>query len=359
MGVLRHLLSERPILQPWRGEESRTFAANWAVSGPPVQGATPAPLSAAPRGLSAAVRAALAEFPAHQFVVRPPLARDGSWRPETRGVLDLFSGAGRTAKAYITHGYPWVLCFDSQSGGRSQDLSSPALQATLLWLIAAGAFSLVCGGPPCSSFSVCVTPSVRNRAFPAGVPWARESMLSKIKLGNDLSLFMSKCVSAISPQGFFWVENPRTSWMWHQRHWRRLIRQPGLVFWTIDYCRYGTVWKKPTRFLTNLQPLFAQDVRCNCEGRHVELRGSSPFGISWTKVAEAYPHGVAETLAAAAAIADLGRPRRLDVEATARAAYQRSARNAATTRSAAGEWLSRHRPPRRYARDGSHDKSAP
>ena len=51
-----------------------------------------------------------------------------------------------------------------------------------------------------------------------------------------------------------------------------------------------------------------------CLGLHVRLRGQSPWGFAWTKLAEAYPQGVAEIIALSSAIAALGLARRLDIE---------------------------------------------
>ena len=44
------------------------------------------------------------------------------------------------------------------------------------------------------------------------------------------------------------------------------------------------------------------------------LLGQSPWGFAWTKLAEAYPQGVAEIIALSSAIAALGLARRLDIE---------------------------------------------
>ena len=91
----------------------------------------------------------------------------------------------------------------------------------------------------------------------------------------------------------FWVENPRSSWLWKLRVWGRLVRQYG--GWVCDYCRFGTPWRKSTFFCTNLE-IVGQLTTCCCKAPHIRLRGAPPGGASWTRIAEPYPEGVAEVL---------------------------------------------------------------
>jgi len=67
----------------------------------------------------------------------------------------------------------------------------------------------------------------------------------------------------------------------------------------LDYCRFGAPWRKRTAFFTNINGL--EGVKCFCTGGHEHqvLRGASPSGVMWTKVAEPYPHHVADLLATA------------------------------------------------------------
>ncbi len=249
----------------------------------------PEPPHRSPPELSDEVRTVLLSFAPHQFLKPPPSKSSTPWTPQTPGVLDLFSGSGRAAKSNLLAGFAWVLCFDVLRDPDTQDLTKPGLQTKILWLISRGAFLLVCGGPPCSSFSICITPPIRNSAHPAGGPWASPQMQQKIRVGNQLSTFAARCVAAIAPIGHYWIENPRSSWLWKQRVWLRLAGSRASGFWVVDYCRFGMKSKKPTAFLTNLQPLLHQNTRCHCEALHLRLRGNAPFGIPWTKICGTVP----------------------------------------------------------------------
>ena len=94
----------------------------------------------------------------------------------------------------------------------------------------------------------------------------------------------------------FWVENPDSSWLRRQREWQRICKLPEVGFLRCDYCRFGSRWRKRTRFLTNGQ-LQNQDLLCLCATPLLVLRGSSPWGQKWTAVAGPYPRGLADSLA--------------------------------------------------------------
>ena len=272
----------------------------------------------------------LASFPRCQFLVPPPANRLDAWLPVEPGVLDLFAGSRRSSKAALVHGFAWVLTFDL-AHGPEQDLLDRNLQARLFRLIQLGAFVLVCGGPPCSSLSVAVTPPIRTKLYPRGVPWAPTKMKHKILIGNALASFTAKCAWLAHPAVLFWVENPRSSWLWKLRPFLRLSQKPGVGFWRVDYCRYGTLWKKPTSVLTNIDQLVGRSTLCSCPGPHLNLRGNSPWRTAWSKVAEPYPHGFAESLAIAGAVSCGRLARRVDLDAIAQSAARRAHRHATAT----------------------------
>ncbi|CAE8633379.1 unnamed protein product, partial [Polarella glacialis] len=241
----------------------------------------------------------LSRLPVSRFLL-PTRVRDVSkWRPSGPGAVCLFSGSKRWAKALLRQGCPWVLTYEILEG---QDLLDPLIQKEVFSLIEEGSVLCAGAGPVCSSFSTAVTPPVRNAEFPAGLPNLRPSMWEKVKQGNLMSALCVKIVKLCISHGVrFWIENPRTSWIWRLRSWRKLFSALPKVFghvgpWDICYCRFGTPWQKRTRIFCDLD-VERDELKCVCQCNHLALRGGGPKGVSWTKVAEPYPWGFSELLA--------------------------------------------------------------
>ena len=128
--------------------------------------------------------------------------------------------------------------------------------------------------------------------------------------------------------GFFWVENPDGSWMWRQRgalSWDPVLAFDSVGDLRLDFCRFGTPWRKRTRFRTNLQ-VRGETLFCLCQRPHTRLRGRcKERKCSYTKLAEPYPRGVAD-LMAMAVLADtglLGKCKKLDVASCAKVGHAR------------------------------------
>ena len=239
------------------------------------------------------------------------------------GILDLFSGARGFARRAVELGAPWVVTFDILHHP-DEDLSKIPLQEHLVKLVCSGAFLAMGAGPVCSSFSTAITPATRTKQFPAGVPWA--SALQKIKNseGNAQLAFVLRIVLAcIDNCVVFWVENPDSSWIWRQEKelsWDAVLESDLVGDLRLDYCRFGTPWRKRTKFRTSSH-LHGQRCFCVCKGGHVQLRGRCKSrGVNFTKLAEPYPSGVCDVLAKAVLIdcGWLGNKRALDVSACAR-----------------------------------------
>ena len=124
----------------------------------------------------------------------------------------------------------------------------------------------------------------------------------------------------------WWIENPDTSFLWQVPQWKSIIDSKLLHPFRLDYCRFGTPWRKRTKFLLNIQTLACKTLLCNgCPG-HTVLRGTAPCGIAWTKVAEPYPHALADLLACAVSHASGWITEKPDPEVHARRAESRSRR---------------------------------
>ena len=237
------------------------------------------------------------------------------------GYLDLYSGSRGVAHALSRLGAPWVLTFD---WGHSveENLLDYKLQRLILSLLERKAFVGVGGGPVCSSFSRAIRPAVRSKAHPAGLPSFRQSMESRVAEGNAHSAFIAEVVTvALRLDLPFWVENPRTSYMWDMPEWKSLIdAAPTDPFAVIDYCQLGAPWRKRTRFFVS-GCLAGQRLLCQGGHLHQRLSGYSQLHRkSWTKVAEHYPPAVNRLLALhlMSPVLRPGMRRRLDLALCAR-----------------------------------------
>ena len=225
------------------------------------------------------------------------------WPPERQGFLDLFSGVRGVAQGQTAASGAWTLCFDVDHSP-SEDLLDPSLQADLEGLISSKAFVGIGLAPVCASFSSAITPAVRSTSHPYGIPGLGERMKQKVAEGNRIALWAIKIVSlALVLNLSVWLENPASSWMFRLPEWLMLCQQhPELKPWTVDYCRFGTKWRKRTRFYTNTA-LGGFKTLCTRDHEHLLLRGrSQKHRKSWTAVAQAYPKGVAKAVGLAMAL---------------------------------------------------------
>lgn len=215
------------------------------------------------------------------------------------GALDLYSGRFGVAKQMIKAGAPWVLTYEwNRSAG--EDLLQDEVRQTIRLLLRGGAFKTMGAAPICSSFSIAVTPPVRSRRFPRGLPGFRHTMRKKVADGNSHNDFMIDLVDICGLCGVtYFVENPDTSFWWAQRRWKRWqLASSGDIF-RLCFCRFGTPWKKATRIATNSR-LAGCRMMCTCRKKHRQLRGMRPTKrIPWTLVAQPYPLGLCRLLALA------------------------------------------------------------
>lgn len=216
------------------------------------------------------------------------------------GGLDLFSGRCGVAMQMITFGCPWVLTFDYERGP-GQDLLDDELRRKLVRLLQLRAFGSFGAAPICSSFSIAITPPIRSARHPRGIRGLRASMRRKVAEGNSHNDFMKDLIDlCICLQVPFWLENPDGSWWWRQRRWRKYRDAKSPHLFRCCFCRFGTKWRKATRFATSTS-LAGVTMWCQCGGRpHIPLRGMHPTKkIPWTLVAQPYPRALCRLVAAA------------------------------------------------------------
>ena len=100
------------------------------------------------------------------------------------------------------------------------------------------------------------------------------------------------------------LENPALSYAWVTPNMVGLARKPSVSCHLCEYCRFGTPWRKSTKFMCYLIDLSPLE-RYRCTGpccvvtgkKHLQLSGRREDGQFRTKVAEAYPRGLCRVIA--------------------------------------------------------------
>ena len=224
------------------------------------------------------------------------------------GYIDLFSGSGGVCRELCRLTGRWVVSYDIIHGS-SEDLLKPVVQDEVLSLIDSGAILGVGAAPVCSSMSRAITPSWRSAAEPYGIVGLTQAQQKKVSEGNEFAKFVAKvCAACLRRSIPFWVENPVASFLWWIPEVVSISRSPGVGFWTVDFCAFGTPWRKRTRFLTTTC-LAGQKTLCPGCLAHQILRGRSrQHKKSWTRVAEPYPNRLSLVVAMALSGASGDRP---------------------------------------------------
>ena len=245
--------------------------------------------------LSAKAHSLVKSFPAAQFVF--PRGANREKLLQLPGHLDLFSGSRTAAAALARESGRWVLTFDIQHS-QQEDLLCRDTQLLLEQMIDCECFLSLTAGPVCASFSRAVRPPVRDRDHPTGLANLSTNMERKVAVGNAMSRWVAAVVRrAHLAKMIWWVENPLGSYLWLQPEWVALISEFNVQSTRTDYCRWGTPYRKRTRFVGNA-PDMDQKLFCQCTRPHIRLVGySRAHGCAWTKVAEPYPTGLARYLA--------------------------------------------------------------
>ena len=127
--------------------------------------------------------------------------------------------------------------------------------------------------PPAATFSRVVTPSVRSRTFPDGVPWLGGAMKQKVERDNALAALCLELVGLRESKGMtWWIEHPT-------------LLCCGALTRTATSCEL----RGERNFCVRTLP-------------HVLLRGrSSAHKQAWTALSQPYPRGFCDALARAAA----------------------------------------------------------
>ena len=131
-------------------------------------------------------------------------------------------------------------------------------------------FDIVWASPECKMYSTLQNTNVgSNRAF-------KTADELKMKQIEDSCIIRQVCkiISYFKPKHFY-IENPKNS-----KIWSFIPHEFIAVSFIVDYCRFGTSYRKPTRILTNNTKL--KHKRCRCKLNHKVSMGFTTPGIQPT-----------------------------------------------------------------------------
>ena len=156
------------------------------------------------------------------------------------GALDLYSGRGGVAKQLLKNGAPFVVTFDWNRSAQ-ENLLWPENRRVVLRLVELKAVAVVGSAVICKSFTRAITPAVRSRRYPRGIPWMRVTMRQSVEEGNSHSDFCRDVLRACERASvIFWLENPDTSFLWLQKGYKRFSCPDSNWVFRADFCRFGT-----------------------------------------------------------------------------------------------------------------------
>ena len=196
--------------------------------------------------------------------------------------------------------------------GPSFDLTVESNIRRLLRRLRRGTIHAVWLGIECRTFSTARRPPLRSSAHPDGLPGLAGRDLAACLHGNLLAEAGARIVSVAASLGIpVAVENPHRSLLWHHSAFEKLaVRWPPQRT-TLDYCCFGTPWRKRTTFwswhldLSNLGRLCSSKKgKCDRTGlTHVHLVGRNTDKKLLTQIAEPYPSQLVDHLSSIIATA--------------------------------------------------------
>ena len=173
-------------------------------------------------------------------------------------VSEVFSPARVTVYAKergLNAGYSLDLEHVDCITNRKWDLSIKREQQRLWSLMAKRPSSLIIASPPCTTFST--LQHLRRGGVPAD---EREYGLELLRVGIEV------CARQHRAGRWFLFEHPKGASSWSEPEVQKLINMNGVFIVELDQCMYGLTStdqigrasaKKPTRFITNMEPALA------------------------------------------------------------------------------------------------------
>ena len=191
--------------------------------------------------------------------------------------------------------------------GSDHDVLGKSCQDWLTWLVKTRRVRSVMLAVPCETFSRARRGNaiVRSSEKTLGINNIDSKFITKVREANRIWFFTYKLIRLLNALEVPWcLENPLSSILWWTPQAQRLIKTSTCI--TVHYCQYGVAWKKATRLMFgNCEVQESCFRRCHPRGSicsrtlqpHHRLKGFSPQGISWAKIAELYPKALAAEIA--------------------------------------------------------------
>ena len=233
-----------------------------------------------------------------------------------RFFADTFCGVAHVGRTAARRGFKtrfYDILIDPIYG----DMTNPKVKRFLRRAVKTGRCFAMMLQPLCASWSIARhrTNVIRSGLHPWGLPrrlWQKpwsDNDHKALATGNATMSSALELAAECQRNGVPWaLENPATSIVWLTPEVLKLLAMHGVRFVLVDFCYWGTPWRKRTGILFG--HCDGQDLdslaKCRCSGvgtcsnsgrKHVQLTGSDPHGMPWTKRAEPYPPGFAHRLA--------------------------------------------------------------
>ncbi|CAK0843206.1 unnamed protein product, partial [Prorocentrum cordatum] len=222
-------------------------------------------------------------------------------RPRRRFFLELFAGHGHLSGAVLHTGLEVAAPFEKKNGAHL-DLLDPRVISLVLQWIAQGRVWWIHFGTPCAWASRArSTGSSQSAAAVSG----RECAEVTVRFLKAIKRALNKHLTYIT------LENPATSALWEWEPLSQALSSLEAKFVDFDMCRFGTPYRKATRFAFT-QPRLEEyiQLRCSCSGPHLILQGKvtipndNGFRSVWlTELAGKYPPRLCRAVAHCAQLA--------------------------------------------------------
>jgi hypothetical protein len=237
-----------------------------------------------------------------------PLARPqrSAGRSSTRGLcspgvlgLEVFAGSGRLTRALRRAGLQMDCPIDTLQTGTYEPAHDLLNEAVFEWLLDRcrhKVYIYVHFGLPCSSWSALQRLNGGTRRL--DLPEGSGDRISELE-GNLLARrTVALCNAVREAGGFYSIENPKSSYVWHYPPVAELAARDFEV--SFDQCEYGLGppggkdtagqagfrIKKATSIVTNLEVLKGLERCCSHEHQHFRCRGKVKLSTGWTDVAK-------------------------------------------------------------------------
>lgn len=169
-------------------------------------------------------------------------------------VLELFKGTGSVGKT-INILYPGAEIVSLDILKKYEPTICGDIMKFDYTIYKEGEFDIIWASPECKVFS-----KLQHTNIGETRKWKTKDDLVQARKDNEkYVLKVLEIIERLKPKWWF-IENPWDSAM---KDIPQMKAIPSIQF---DYCRYGFIYKKPTRIWTNRTDLV--ECKCNCEGTH-------------------------------------------------------------------------------------------